>query len=133
MIKPFLSLIWNGSPYEALDRYVTSELKKRNFNIRQVWQGYGNYLSIVLDLQRILEKNCWGFPPVFTPDDDYAAIGQILTGDLCEVETLIEIEEKYGVKLIENRKFNPVVEGDMLQIVRFLHEKKYSQSSCSKD
>ena len=75
-------------------------------------------------VQAILNDYLWNFDPLFIPEDSYLLIGQVLTGDLCEVEALQRIEKDFRLKI------NPddgVIEGTMLDMALYIENKKQNQ------
>lgn len=82
-----------------LDRWVESELKKRTFSIEEGWKNQKHLLPIVLQLRLLFEEHIWLFRPIILPEDRYALVGMLLTGDLNEVEMVMAIQEEFGLKL----------------------------------
>jgi len=106
------------SKYRMLDRMVEENLKGRDLSIEEAWSEHPQLLGIVRELRQILDKELWGFEPAFIPEDSYPLLGQWLTGDLCEIEAMMAIEERFGVNI---PKENPdPATWTMLELVQFL-------------
>lgn len=116
----FVGLFYADRYYE-LDRRVGEEFERRNCTIQELWSDYPEYMSVVLDMQKILKKTLWA-NPLFAPEDEYPMIGMFYTGNLCELEAVREMEETLGVKLWEGRDFLPVLKGTTLDVVKYIHE-----------
>lgn len=115
------------SKWDILDDLIRVHLRGRKEDIGEYWMQFPDYLPIVLEVQRILDEYCWGFPPVFSPEDEYLAVGQMLTGDLCEVEAVMAMEEKFRVRILAKRELHPAFRGSMLDVVSFLDSQKDPQ------
>ncbi len=112
-----------------LDILAENEMKNRRCDITDIWAEHPEYVTIAQALQKILGDSCWRFSPVFAPEDDYFIIGQVLTGDLCEIEAVRDVEEKYGVTLFVKRDFHPVLNSTMLDVVKYIHENRTIQAT----
>ncbi|NCC61999.1 MAG: hypothetical protein EOM12_13910 [Verrucomicrobiae bacterium] len=110
-----------SSIHNDLEIHVEKRLKRRTCDLDDLWRDYPELINTAKELQRALKKQLWGFEPVYAPFDSYLLIGQVLTGDLCEVEALMEIEEIFGVKI---NLEDSIVQGDMLGIVDYIDKMK---------
>ncbi len=139
-IRKILPIIgWCVSPlydnrYATLESYISERLLDRKEDISDYWKDYPDYMPVVLRVQKILRENCWNlahiypeFTIIFAPDDDYFAIGEIETGDLCEVEAIMGLEEAFDVQIFRNRDLHSAFHGSMLDVVCFLHSKQERQ------
>ena len=54
---------------------------------------------------------------MFIPEDSYYLLGQLLTGDLCEVEMIMAMEEEFRVKFGDSFFDSDL---SMLQLVEFI-------------
>jgi len=106
-----------ASRWLTLDKMVQNALKARGVTIEEAWVDYPELLGIARDLQLILDEQLWGFKPIFVPEDPYSLLGQLYTGDLCEVEAIMTIEEHFGVEL---PKDGSLVDAKMVELAEFI-------------
>ena len=95
----WLIALFRRSRFRVLDEHVESALRARCDSLDDAWQEYPEYTTIINTLQTLLAEQLWGFAPVFVPKDSYVLLGQILTGDLCEVEMIMAIEEAFQIEI----------------------------------
>jgi hypothetical protein len=85
--------------FAALDSEVKGKLQSRHFSIEEAWRDYPDLIDDAKRIQNLMKENLWGFSPVFIPSDSYWLLGQLLTGDLGELEMIMAIEEEYKIKI----------------------------------
>lgn len=113
-----------GCGYGKLEKLFNKELKSRNFSFKEIWSQYPDLLEIALGVQRILGEQWYQFMPLFIPQDSYLILGQMITGDLSEVEILLVMEDHFKVTFPEDSKF---YEKTMLQFMEYLRDNRKPQ------
>ena len=69
----------------------------------------------------------WNGDTVFLPEDPFCLMIELYTGDLCEVEAIMEIEKKFSIKF-PDEYFNEENPGDLKfkNVVDYIHSFIYS-------
>ena len=83
----------------VLEREFAQALSERSTSLEDEWSDYPEFLPTLRRLQKIFNEHLWLEDVVFIPEDPYCIIGQLVTGDLCEVEAIMAIEEEFGIKI----------------------------------
>lgn len=107
------------SRWLTLDRMVERHLKQRDTTIEEAWRDHPELLDIARDVQLILEEELWYFKPVFIPEDPYSLLGQLYTGDLCEIAAIMAIEQHFGIELPTD---GGLVDAKMIDLARFIKQ-----------
>ena len=110
----------NPDPWVQLDKEVKEKLLRRSFTIESAWRNYPQYLETVRKLQQLLNECLWRFDPVFIPEDSYYLLGQMLTGDLCEVDMIMSIEYEFDIDIDDSFFDNDLT---MLELVEHIKSK----------
>lgn len=112
---------FHPNKYGALEREFAAELSRRSKSLEVEWKDYPQYHETLHGLQKIFNELLWFADVVFIPDDPYCIIGQLVTGDLCEVEAIMAIEEEFGIEIGGE---DLVPEMTMLDFVRLVESRK---------
>ena len=113
-----------------LEGEFAEELSKRSRSLEDEWSDFPEFWETLYLLQKIFNKHLWLEDVIFIPEDPYAVIGQLVTGDLCEVEAIMAIEEEFGIK-IEETDLTP--ETTMVEFVRLVEGRRPKQTEQGAD
>ena len=113
--------IFFASKWLTLDRMVSKELKSREIAFDDLWSDYPKLSNIAKEVQEILKEQLWGFYPKFAPEDSYLLLGQLCTGDLCEVEAIMTLEEYFKIDFPDEENF---FDKSMLELIEYINIKK---------
>ena len=111
--------------FRKVEEDICQKLEKRQKeNIFALWIKYPQYHNIVSEVQAILydEWKPLGIHNlIFIPEDDYYIMGMLLTGDLCEIDIIDNVEEKYKIKVDIEQISNMT----MLEFVQFIYDETH--------
>lgn len=83
--------------YEYLDRHVKEQLIQRGPWVDSIWDF--DKSKLVKEVNEIYGDRLWGMDCFFIPEDPCELLGQVLTGDLIELEILLDVEDRFGIKI----------------------------------
>jgi len=92
-----VSLVTGPDRWQRYRNSLKRQIAERGPISEDAWQD-PERLEVARAIERILDDCCWGERFRFHPDDPYVVVGEFEAGDLSEVEALIEIEKKYGIR-----------------------------------
>ena len=107
--------------WRVLEREFAQKLSARSTSLKDEWRDYPEFWETLQALQTLFNEHLWLEDIVFLPEDPYCIIGQLVTGDLCEVEAIMAIEEEFGIEIGED-DFNPKT--TMLDFVRLIESRR---------
>jgi len=64
-----------------------------------VWDPIKYDPMVVKQVSATISEEVWNSKLHFHPDDPYLVVGGLQTGDLCEIEALIALEQDFGLQL----------------------------------
>lgn len=110
--------------WKKLDIWVKKKLKDReNADFITLWKEYPELINDAQKLQNILKEQLWSFAPNFIPEDSYILLGQLLTGDLCEIDAIMDIEECFKISLPDEHTF---WDKTISELLKYINDNKNS-------
>jgi len=111
--------IFFTSKWVTLDNMVIEKLESRTITFEELWKEYPELLDTAKNVQNILKEHLWDFYPNFAPEDSYLLLGQLYTGDLCEVEAIMALEEYFKIKFPNEESF---FDKSMLELIKYINK-----------
>jgi len=89
--------------------------------VEACWQGLDYDAEVRASIERIIRMRAWTDGCRFHPEDPWWLIGNVKTGDLCEQEIVMDIEELLGLDRDDGR-LEAIHQRTFLEVIRYFTE-----------